>query len=445
MNLYNTILEKLVLPIGDLLNGSQFQKELENWRRIQYLSKADLANIQKTKLQQLLIHIGKKIPFYKEYQYQEESSPFDFVSQLPIVGKSEQKSSPEAFLDPESRYLIEYMSSGSSGIQGRVFMTKKEQSIIRAILIMWWEWAGYKIGNPLLQTGITPDRGVLKKIKDRLLRTRYYDAFGLNQLKIVDILLKQANENNFILGGYASSLYLLAEVAKNNGIKNVKFKSAISWGDKLFSHYRSSIQNSFGAKVYDNYACNEGIMIAAQKDLEYYYIMSPHVYLEIVDSKGNQVPDGEMGHVLVTRLDSYSMPLIRYRLGDLACKLPAEEYPKNRELNFPLLKKIIGRDTDIVKTRSDKFMIVHFFTGIFEFYPTVKQFKVIQKSLDSICIEYIPDKNFDASILNEIKKRIQDHLKERFPVHFVKVDQIYPSKSGKPQIIQSHLQKDIFG
>ena len=286
---------------------------------------------------------------------------------------------------------------------------------------------------------MTPNRGVLKSLKDLLLRTKYYNAFGLDPSSMSGILNSQSKVVGHFLGGYASSLYLLAETAINYEI-NIKFKSVMSWGDKMFPHYRKSILQAFDSKVYDSYACNEGIMIAAQKDLDYYYIMSPHVYVEIIDDNGIPVPDGQMGHVIVTQLDNYSMPLVRYRVGDLACKLPLERYPMKRDLKLPLLEAVIGRDTDIVKTKSNKFMIVHFFTGIFEFYPSIKQFKVVQENLDSICIEYIPDKDFDQSVLDDIRRQIQDYLKEPFPVHFKLVDQIAPTKSGKPQIIQSFFE-----
>ena len=80
-------------------------------------------------------------------------------------------------------------------------------------------------------------------------------------------------------------------------------------GDKLFSSYQEAIKNAFQCKVYDTYGCNEGFLIASQKDLEYKYIMSPHVYLEILDDDNRPVEDGVMGHVVVTRLDGFSMPL----------------------------------------------------------------------------------------------------------------------------------------
>ena len=134
------------------------------------------------------------------------------------------------------------------------------------------------------------------------------------------------------------------------------------------------------------------------------------------------------------------MPMIRYRIGDLAMKLPREQYPEKREFAYPLFKRVIGRDTDLIRTRSGKFMVVHSFTGIIEHFSEIKQYCVIQKEFDGIIIQYIPDIGFGDHILSEIEKAIHDYLQEEdFYIHFEAVEKIAPTASGKPQIIQSFL------
>ena len=199
----------------------------------------------------------------------------------------------------------------------------------------------------------------------------------------------------------------------------------------------------FHCKVFETYGCSEGFLVAAKKDLDYYYIMSPHVYVEVVDDAGNEVPYGEWGNILLTRLDNLSMPLIRYKIGDLGSLLPPNEYPQNRDLKFPLLKQIIGRSTDVVKTLSGKYMVVHAFTGIFEHIPEIRQFKVIQRNIESIEIEYIPGLNFEKQLLVSITKMIQEYLNENFMVNWIEVSKISPSPSGKPCLVESYLKSNL--
>jgi phenylacetate-CoA ligase len=176
-------------------------------------------------------------------------------------------------------------------------------------------------------------------------------------------------------------------------------------------------------------------MLGAQKDLEYLYIMDPYFIVELLDDEGNEVEDGEIGHVVVTSLVHKAMPLIRYKVGDLAIKLPANQYPKERELGLSLFQKIIGRETDIVETPLGKKLIVHSFTGVFEYYQEIKQFQVVQRNKELLIIRYIGGANFRSAVLDKIKKQLDTLAEEELNIDFVMVNEILSSKSGKPQIV----------
>ena len=439
--IYNFLLEKIILPIGDMMVGSSFVKELKNLRHQDTLSESELEKLQKKKLGNVLDYAAEHSSYYAQFKEYYDPDPVKFLKKLPILDKETLRKNTDALLTKDKSYLILQRSSGSSGVQTTVYFDKKEQSIQRAYQIRWWEWAGYRMGDPILQTGITPKRGTLKKIKDFLFQTYYLPAFTHSEKSVLDAFKWVSGKKNVVFAGYASSLYVLAKIAKKNKTQ-MNFKTAISWGDKLFEHYRKSIESTFETQVYETYASSEGFMIAAQKDLHYLYLMTTDVYVEIVDENDEEVEDGKMGHLVITKLNNFSMPLIRYRIGDLAIKLPREKYPEHREYAYPLLQKVIGRDTDLIKTRSGKYMVVHSFTGIIEHYPEIKQYTVIQKDLDGIIIQYIADDGFDITVLDKIEWEIRKSLQEdRFYVKFEKVEYIAPTASGKPQIIQSFLEQ----
>ncbi|PQJ73303.1 phenylacetate--CoA ligase family protein [Polaribacter butkevichii] len=440
--IYNKLIENIFLPIGDFINKSSYLKQLKYWRKLDTFTEIELENLQKKNLKNILEHTVNTVSKYSSIQL-EGKDPYGWLNSFPILTKDDIRGNSDSLLSNKvnKANLISYSSSGSSGIQSTVFMDKKEQSIIRAILSHWWEWSGYRIGSSVVQTGMSPNRGLLKSIKDGLFKTKYITAFSLTDTQLENLFKELHNTKNYYLAGYASSLNIIAEYALAHNYK-VHFKAAISFGDKMFNHYKKNIENAFKTKVYDTYGCNEGFLIAAQKDLEYKYIMSPHVYLEILDDNNKPLPDGELGHVVVTRLDGYSMPLIRYKIGDLAMKLPKEKYPKNREFNYPLLEKIIGRDTDVVLLSDNKKLTVHSFTGIFEYVTEIKQFKVIQEKQGEILIEYIKDKGFNKDVLLRVTKELQKYiLDNEFKIFYKEVDFIAAAKSGKPQIVESKLLK----
>jgi phenylacetate-CoA ligase len=440
---YRKLLENLILPLGDLALGTNYISSLKKWRKIQTLNETEVFEIQKNNLFKLLNHATASVPFYKEMNISKMENPYQWIKSFPIINKQVIKDNLDSMIIGNKNNLVIEKSSGSSGIQGAVYLTKKEVSQTQAIQTLWWEWAGYQIGNSLIQTGITPYRGLVKSIKDFLFRTDYVIAFGVSEDFVVKTLLKLRKypKNHFV--GYASSLYVFAQVAKKNNINDVSFISVISWGDKMFAHYKQLIEQQFTTTVFDTYGCTEGFMIAAQNERPDYYQMSPHVYLEILNDIGEEVNPGEWGKVVVTRLDALAMPMIRYTLGDLAI-MGERKKRENYLMPFPIIEKIIGRDTDVVKTASGKYMVVHSFTGLFEhYYAEIKQYRVIQRSLDGIEIEIIPDMGFSDAILKDVQKKIQAYLQEEFPISFKIVDFIPSTASGKPQIIQSFLNNNI--
>jgi phenylacetate-CoA ligase len=434
-----SLYKDFIMPFADFINGSDTVKQLINWRNVASLSESEIAMQADRNLARLLEYARSSIPFYSKVRLDPDDGAKSNLSKFPVLTKFEiTKNLPDLLMQNHTK-LLKYSSSGSSGIQGTVYMSKQEQSIIRAIMLLWWEWAGYEFGKPTFQTGMTTKRGVLKGLKDFILGIYYVQSFDLDENTVIKELKKLVGRRNMFLAGYASSLNVYAEVCLNKGLENIRFDSAICWGDKLFDHYKKNIKNAFSCDVKETYSCNEGFLVGAKKDLDYFYLMSPHVYIEIVDKDFNPVPDGELGYVLLTRLDGFSMPLIRYYVGDLAVKLPREKYPDNREMFFPLLERVIGRDTDVVITPSGKKIIVHFFTGIFEFIPEIRQFMVIQREINGIEIHYIPGSGFNVSILEKLEKIFFDKIQEHLNINWKKVDIIPSTASGKPQLIQSFI------
>jgi phenylacetate-CoA ligase len=434
------MLLKFVLRISDIIFGYQVSKQLEIQREYTKLSEVELNNLQLKKLEKIIKHAISTVPAYKNIDINKADSIKSQINTFPVLNKIELQGKENYFLSKKFSLdkLIKLESSGSSGIKTTVYLTKKEHSILRAILIVWWEWTGYFVGKPILQTGITPNRGIQKWIKDKITNTVYCNAFSLDDKQSSKYLKKMKKYKNPHLGGFASSLFVLAEYAEKNNLE-IKFDAAISWGDKMFDHYKDKIEKVFKTKVFENYGCNEGLMIGQKVDLDFFYLYTPNVYLEILDDNNNEVDDGEVGRVIVTKLDGWAMPLIRYDTGDLAVKLPRDEYPISRKYNFPLLKKVIGRNTDVIRTPEGKNLIVHTFTGIFEFYEQIKQFRVIQTNINEITIEYIPSVNFDVSILEHIEKDFKIKTKSIIGIKWISVNQIPSTKSGKPQLIKNYL------
>jgi len=442
------VIENIVFLLLDFIAGTSLRKNLRQQRRFSRLSENELELLQQDKLRKVLLHAVTTTKFYSPYTEGDTADVYQWLRKFPVIRKKTIRETIDDFLSTkfDKKKLIKYESSGSTGERSLVYLSKEEQSLIRAILIHWWEWNGYRLGDSIFQTGMSEKRGWFKRLKDILLNTHYMKAFNLKEKDVENQLLKFNYNSSSVLFGYASSLYEIAKVAEKNKLPN-KFRIAMSQGDKLFSHYKSKIEQVFGCRVVEDYGLNEGFMVGQKVDLPYYYIYSPSVVVEILDDRDQPVNDGEIGRIILTKLDGYAMPLIRYDSGDLGKKLPREKYPVDRKFSFPLLQEVIGRNTDIVETSSGNKLTVHTFTGIFEFFPEIIQFQIIVNQADELLIHYIPNVNFKEEILFSIEKKIFEKTGDNLRIIWKTVQVIEPSKSGKPQILINkmilHSQSDL--
>jgi phenylacetate-CoA ligase len=435
--MYKWFLHHIVIPTADVLLATNFSKELKNWRnKIAHLNAQQLQTLQQNKLNALLKHATNTIPYYQSLNIKLSGNAYADVKQFPILYKQIIKDNFNDMFVGDRSKLVSEKSSGSSGIQGEVLMSKKENTQYQAAQTFLWEWNNYSFGSSIMQTGITPNRGFVKSIKDKLFKTQYVDAYNISYNNAVAHLQKAKENNTQFFGGYASSLNVYAQVALKAGI-DIQFEGVLSWGDKLFDHYKNNINKAFGNPfITEQYGTTEGFVISGTCRQGNHHLLTPQTYIELLDKDGNEVKPGELGYVVVTRLDAYIFPLIRYYLGDLAIKEEADKICTCGR-HFPLLQKIVGRDTDVIQTPSGKYLIVHFFTGIFEHFPQIQQFRVVQKEVGKIAIEYIPSNIFSPESLENITHKMYERAEERFPVEWKQVANIPPTASGKPQVVQS--------
>lgn len=156
-----------------------------------------------------------------------------------------------------------------------------------------------------------------------------------------------------VLCATSSYALLMAEEIAKRGIRDrIYLKKGIigseRWGEKM----RRRIADELGVELYDIYGLTEvygpGIGINCQHEPHMHY-WDDYLYFEIIDPKtGKNLPDGEMGELVITTLRKEGAPLIRYRTHDLTRIIPeacacGSEYPR--------IGTILGRTDDMVKVK----------------------------------------------------------------------------------------------
>lgn len=436
MKFYNRLLKDVILPIGDRFYGQPMMSRLSFLEQAQYFDEEKLHELQYAALKTTL-HEAVTVPMYEELYREAGVSLADFrdvsdLQKLPIVTKDMLRNNyPEKITRKTGQKVYQISTSGSTG--KNLFLNEDNFTAgwYRASFLLGQTWSGWQFGDPHLQTGITPDRGIQKRIKDRLLMCQYFSSYDLVNEKL-DLMLSVIESKNINhLWGYPASLDILAQRALELGW-NRPLIAASTWGDTLSTIQRKRISDVFKVNVFDSYGVSEGVQIAAQCEEGNYHIMMLDTIVEILDQNGQPVKENEIGRVVLTRLHAGATPLIRYEVGDLAKRAREESCPCGK--TFPLLGGIYGRESDLIYTPEGNRLIVHFFTGILEHFKSIESFQIQQLEIGAITLLIVPSGQEEVD-QNQIKNALHEKGTSGLSINIEIVNEIPLSKAGKRKFV----------
>ena len=195
---------------------------------------------------------------------------------------------------------------------------------------------------------------------------------------------------------------------------------------------RNVISEVFQCEVFDHYGTREVGSIASEcQNHDGLHILMEHTLVEVVDELGKRCLPGVEGEIVITTLNNYSMPLIRYKIGDMG--VMSDKIQCNCGCNYPILQKISGRTNGVFKTKSGSKIGGEFFTHIFLYRESIKNFQVIQKDLDFIKVKIVKKDGieFNEEDISDIKNKIKLVMGINCKVVFEFVDKIKKTPNGK--------------
>lgn len=409
--LWGAALEHLLLPAGDRVFGQRMMARWRFLRQAQWWPRGQIAEYRDKRLRELVAVAFQECEFYRAL-WRSDGVDFSRVTRasdlhlLPIVTKELlQRADPVSL---RRRGVVRFYWASSSGSTGQPVQVAEDRATAgeyRAAFLLALEWAGWRLGDAFLQTGMNLRRDLQRALKDRLLRTSYVSAYDLREQSLARMLNRLRQRNAQFVMGYPGSLEALAVYAAQAGW-NRSLRAAVTWGDLLLPAARQRIERSFSTRVFDTYGLGEGIQVAAQCGVGgAYHVHDTETIVEIVDREGKPVPDGTAGRIVLTRLFPGPTPLIRYDSGDLGTLRSDQVCPCGR--NLSILGSLIGRQGDVIVTPSGNRLIVHFFTGILEYYREIRAFQIRQISPTQARLLVVPGEGWTAEVGAEAIQRLQ--------------------------------------
>ena len=410
----------------------------------QWWSVKRLKRLQRRRLRSILKHAYNSVLYYRRMFRGKNLKPQDFCSvedlvKLPVVTKDDIRQHFSDFIACNSKryHPIATATGGSTGDPLRFFIDMGSAGIGAAVLWRGWGYAGYKFGDKMaVLAGLSlvsekknPLRTAVKKVTKRMVA---FPAINLNK-EILDVYAKKMIEfEPKFIRGYPSSIYFFAAFLKEKGIDLIRPRAVLTTAEMLLPHQRKLIEDVFQCDVFDGYGAFDGGTAAFECEGHCgYHMPIGKVVMEFVDDDGNPVAEGEKGRIIATDLFNYAMPFIRYDTGDMGV-YSDEECSCGRKL--PLMKKILGRTTDILRFKNGSVLSGPSLTLIFKDFD-IRQYQVVQTSGVSLVVNIIRGKTYSKNDTEKIYHVLKNAVGDEVTVKFEFVNHIQPTKSGKWKIV----------
>lgn len=368
----------------------------------------DLEDLQNKRLKKLL-HIAKnESEYYKNILKNIDIENFTLkdLNTIPIMDKDNLRNNID-LIQTYKNYEDAFMSE-TSGTTGNAFIFRRNKewdASARAAQLRGYSW--YNISpwdKNLYFWGFDPSF-------IQLLKIRFFD-FLLNRYRIFSFSEKELLKAKKVLSkstyieGYSSTIYNLSKYLNENNHNYNNIALVKGTSEKIYEPYKPIIKKVFNQKFTSEYGSAESGIIAFECPHSNMHITMENIIVEEIDEK-----------IVITNLFSYSLPIIRYQLGDYIkldkmtkCACGRSHY---------IIGEVTGRiGKDILGYKSfyPSLTLYYIFKNIALSYNIKLAYFAKQYIKGELNIEVIRDNTFDESkvqkyILNESKKYFGDDMK----------------------------------
>lgn len=452
--MFSNYFRRSTFSVVERTRGHHTIKCLKDLRKSQWLPEAKIKKNQWAKLEKLLKYSYKNVPYYRNLFKKLDINVEDGISiekfqKIPSLDKEMMTKNKEKLVSTEYK-PTDLLLDTTSGSTGKKFVfyrdkigAKRDDYYRESILLRNTEWIGVNPFDKKAQLwGSQMDISNVKKIKGRIFNfifpTLLLSSYEMTQ-KMMNLYVKKINRYKpKSIIGYASALYLFSKHLEMNNIMIPKIKGVICSAESLYPQQREIIEKNFQCKVFNRYGCREFGLIAQEcKEHKGLHINDEHIYIEILDKDGNTCKPGELGEILVTDLDNYGFPFIRYKIGDIGI---ISDRKCNCGRGLSLFEKVEGRVFDIIVGTNGNHLTGTFWTILLRNYiKGVIQFQIIQERYGEISINLEVDKSFTEKEKEKLLKRVYEKCGEDMKIDIQLVKEISLTKSGKYRFIISKV------
>jgi phenylacetate-CoA ligase len=197
----------------------------------------------------------------------------------------------------------------------------------------------------------------------------------------------------------------------------------------LHENEKSIIEEYFRAPICSRYGSREFGAIAHECNCRSGFHIVPARF--VIETDAN-------GELLITDLDNYATPFIRYAIGDVGT---IQKIECSCGLILDTILGIEGRSNDYVLTPSGKRLGGQFWTTSSRAVGGIDEFQVVQKTIDAVEIRAKVSKDFKMTNLSILHDKIKKFSGDDLDINLVIVDELERTSMGKRRFIINLLNQ----
>jgi phenylacetate-CoA ligase len=443
-----SLVRKVLYPAYRALKRDSVLTRLAEMRRVQAMEPDAIREYQWEKLRTILTYAAKHVPYYRDMFDRLGAAPEDIkcetdLGRLPIVRKRDIRANPEAFVSDcyPGKHLTQNSTGGSTGenLYFRVGREAREAGSANAVRMN--EWIDISIGDKVAMLwgtafDVKRTRRLTNALKIWLSNQIILSAYSMDESSMEEYVRRLDRFKPDLVAGYPSAMAHFAQAITGAGAEVHRPKAVVLSGETLFQWQREAIETAFRAPVYNHYGCREFGAVAREcKSRHGLHIACERLLLEVQpsDLAGE---DPNAGEIIITDLDSFGMPFIRYAIEDLG----SITWDKcGCGLGLPRLVTTIGRTFDVVRAPNGNALGGTFWTILLRSRKGIERFQVIQEELAKITVAITPTTEFSDETRQYILNKVREACGPEMRVRFELKPHLESTPTGKHRFVISRL------
>lgn len=403
----------LEFKLKDFAHPVAILKLRSTFERTQWLTREEQELYQERLLRRITERAYRRVPYYRDLFDSIRLKPCDIrrlsdLDKIPLLTKATLRAEFKRLEATDSRaYRPRVLcTSGTTG-QRTQFLVDRPSNVLEFVYY-WrhWNWAGYRLGDPFAEFStifFSKDEAkrCLQTYHQKLTNRLLLNSGAMSDAKVRAYVTAIRRHRPLFLKGSPSALHYFSLSLARQGFDDISFKAVFSTGEVLVPRFRKLIEETFGCKVYDSYGHLERTVAISECPHGGLHLNPDYGVCELVrrddlraEFAGTDgVGSGYPARVVGTSLYNFSMPLLRYDVGDIVLVDPERKCACGRQ--FPLVSAIAGRQSEVIMTPEGEAITAAFL--VFEDVPDILAGQILQESLAELRVRIVPDARFSRA------------------------------------------------